>query len=155
MDKSSREKKDILIMGDFNINLLNYSNDKDTTTFLDTMFSSSFAPFITLAAKVGNTSETLIDNIFYNKPLSNDMIVGNLCSVISDHVIQFLVEPSFMHNSSKEQITKRCYKKFDKEKFKSDLGKVNWQKHCNNPDPFFSMEHFLKIVYMLLDTSTL
>ena len=51
-------------MGDFNINLLNYSNDKDTTTFLDTMFSSSFAPFITLTTKVGNTSETLIDNIF-------------------------------------------------------------------------------------------
>ena len=36
MDKLSREKKDILIMGDFNINLLNYNNDKDTTTtFLD------------------------------------------------------------------------------------------------------------------------
>ena len=37
-----------------------------------------------------------------------------------DHLIQFLVEPSsYMHNSSK-----RCYNKFDKEKFKSDLGKV-------------------------------
>ena len=35
MDKLSREKKDI--MGDFNINLLNYNNDKDTTTFLDTI----------------------------------------------------------------------------------------------------------------------
>ena len=63
MDKLSREKKDILIMGDFNINLLNYNNDKDTTTFLDTMFSNSFSPFITLPARVGNTSETLIDNI--------------------------------------------------------------------------------------------
>ena len=29
MDKLSREKKDILIMGDFKINLLNYNNDKD------------------------------------------------------------------------------------------------------------------------------
>ena len=49
------------------------------------------------------------------------MIAGNLCSVISDHLIQFLVELfSFMDNSSKEKITKRCFKKFDKEKFKSD-----------------------------------
>ena len=57
---------------------------------------------------------------------NNDMIAGNLSSVISDHLIQFLVAPSsFMPNSSKEKITKRCYKKFDKEKFKSDLGKVN------------------------------
>ena len=124
-DKLPRVKKDILIMGDFNINLLNYNNDKDTTTFLDTMFSNSFSPFITLPTRVGNTSETLIDNIFYNKPL-NDMTAGNLCTVISEHLIQFLVEPSsFMHNISNEKIAKRCYEKFDKEKFKSDLGKVN------------------------------
>ena len=143
MNKLLREKKDILIMGDLNINLLNY-NDKDTT-FLDTMFSNSFSPFITLPTRVGNTSETLIDNMFYNKPLNNDMIAGNLCSVISDQLIQFLIVPSsFMHNSSKEKITKRCYKKLDKEKFKFDLGKDNWQKHCNNPDRNVSMEHFLK-----------
>ena len=80
------------------------------------------------------------------------MIAGNLCSVISDHLIQFLVELfSFMDNSSKEKITKRCFKKFDKEKFKSDWGTVNSQKHCNNPDPNVSMEHFLKIVHALLD----
>ena len=107
MDKLSREKKDILIMDDFSINLLNYNNDKDTTTFLDTMFSNSFSPFITLPTRVGNTSETLIDNMFYNKPLNNDMIAGNLCSVISDHLTQFLVEPSsYMQNNSKENITK-------------------------------------------------
>ena len=108
-------------MGDFNINLLNYNNDEDTTTFLDTIVSNSFSPIMTLPTRVGNTSETLIDNIVDNKPLS-DMIAGNLCSVISDHLIQFLIESSsYMHNSSKEKITKRWYKKFDKEKFKSDF----------------------------------
>ena len=35
------------------------------------------------------------------------MIAGNLCSVISNHLIQSLVEPSsYVHNSSKEKITK-------------------------------------------------
>ena len=54
------------------------------------------------------------------------MVADNLCSIISDHLIQFLVEPySSMHNSSKEKITKRCYKEFDKEKLKPDLGKVS------------------------------
>ena len=71
------------------------------------------------------------------------MIARNLCSVIYGHLIQFLVEPSsYMYNSSKEKITKRWYKKLDKEKFKSDWGKVNWQKHCNNPDPNVFMELF-------------
>ena len=32
MDKLSREKKDIQVMGDFNSNLLSYNNDKDTTS---------------------------------------------------------------------------------------------------------------------------
>ena len=85
------------------------------------MFSNPFSPFITLPTRVGNTSGTLIVNIFYNKSFNNNMIAGNLCSVISDHLIQFLVELfSFMDNSSKAKITKRCFKKFDKEKFKSD-----------------------------------
>ena len=48
MHKLSREKKNILIMGDFNINLLNYNNDNDTTTFLDAIFPNSFLPLITL-----------------------------------------------------------------------------------------------------------
>ena len=46
--KLSREMKNVLIMGDFNINLLNYNNDNDTTTFLDTIFSNSFSLLITL-----------------------------------------------------------------------------------------------------------
>ena len=105
MDKLSRKKKDILIMSDFNINLLNYNNHKDSTTFLDTMFSNSFSLFITVPTRAEDTLITLIDNIFQNKPLNNDMIAGNLCSLISHYVIRFLVEPSsFTHNSSKDKI---------------------------------------------------
>ena len=127
MDKLSRETKVSWSWVISILTSLNCNNDKDTTTFLDTMFSNSFSPYNTLPTRVGNTSGTLIDNIFYNKPFNIDMIAGNLCSVISDNLIQFLVEPSsYMSNSSKEKIIKRCYKKFDKEKFKSDLEKVNW-----------------------------
>ena len=39
-------------MGNFNINLLNYNNAEDTTTFLDTMLSNSFSPFITLLTRL-------------------------------------------------------------------------------------------------------
>ena len=78
MDKLPREKKDIVIISHFNINLPNYNGDKYTTTFLDAMFSKFFSPCIIMLSRVVNTAETLIDNIFYNKPLNNDMIVGNV-----------------------------------------------------------------------------
>ena len=40
LDEFSNENKDIVIMGDFDINLINYNDDKKTGNFLGTMFSS-------------------------------------------------------------------------------------------------------------------
>ena len=82
-------------MGDFNINLITYNDDKNTGNFLDTMFSQSF--YLTLQHPL-ELEETLISNI---KPLNN-IISGNLSSIISDHLIQFLIEPlDFSEKSSK------------------------------------------------------
>ena len=46
LDQLCNENKDIMIIGDFNINLINYNDDKNTVTFLNTMFSQSFLPYI-------------------------------------------------------------------------------------------------------------
>ena len=66
LEKLSHEKKQIVIIGDFNINLLNYNN-KDTAHFLDTIYSS--LPFTNTSTRVPGHLKTLIDNIFYNKPM--------------------------------------------------------------------------------------
>ena len=79
-------------MGDFNINLITYNDDKNTGNFLDTMFSQSFLPYITTPTRITRNTKTFINNIYYNKPLSN-IISRNLSSIISDHLIQFLIEP--------------------------------------------------------------
>ena len=42
LDKLSNENKDIMIIGDFNINLISYNDDKNTGNFLDITFSQSF-----------------------------------------------------------------------------------------------------------------
>ena len=103
LDKLSNENKDIMIMGDFNINLINYNDDKNTGNFLDTMFSQSFLPYITTPTRITRNTKTLINNIYYNKPLNN-IISGNLSSIISDHLIQFLIKPiDFLEKSSNRQ----------------------------------------------------
>ena len=108
LDKLSNENKDIMIMGDFNVNLVNYNDDKNTGNFLDTMFSQSFLPYITISTRITRNTKTLIDNIYFNKPLNN-VISGNLSSIISDHLIQFLIEPSdFSEKSSKTLNRQRC-----------------------------------------------
>ena len=139
LERLSNENKQTLIMGDFNINLLNY-DDKNTANFLDTMFSYSYLPFINTPTIVTGDSKTLIDNIFYNKPMLN-ITAGNISSVISDHLIQFLIEPSSTI-AKLEQTCKlqRCYKNFDKTKFKNDLRKISWKEHCSNPDSNVALE---------------
>ena len=90
LDKLSNENKDTMIMGDFNVNFINCSDDKTISNFLDTMLSPSFLPFITTLTRITRNTKTLIDNIFCKKPL-NDIMSGNLSSIISD---QFSIEPS-------------------------------------------------------------
>ena len=150
LEKLSNENKQILIMGDFNINLPNY-DDKNNANFLDTMFFYSYLPFINTPTRVTGHSITLTDCIFYNKPMLN-INAGNIRSVISDHLIQFLIELSST-NAKLEQTCKlqRCYKNFDNTKFKNDLHKISRKEHCSNPDSNVALEHFLQIINKLLD----
>ena len=113
------------------------------SNFLDTILSQYILPFITTPTRITRNTETLIDNIFYNKPL-NDIMSGNLSSIISDHLIQFLIEPSKFTEKSPQMVYKqRCYKNFDKLQFRADLIKVNWGSFCHNPDLNSWSKHLL------------
>ena len=91
LEKLSHENMQILIVRDFNINLLNYYN-RNTANFLEAMFYYSYLPVINTPTRVTSHSKT-IDNIFYDTPMLN-ITAGNISSVISDHLIQFVIEPS-------------------------------------------------------------
>ena len=62
LEKLSHENKQILITGEFNINLFNY-DEKNTVNFLDTMFSYFYLPFINTPTRVTDHSKTLIDDL--------------------------------------------------------------------------------------------
>ena len=89
----SKEQKQVFLLGDLNINLLNYNYHQPTNDFLDSLASNSFIPYI--LHPIGNTShsKTLIDNTFSNY-ISHEVISGNIAATISDHLPQF----SFVRN---------------------------------------------------------
>ena len=76
LDKLSSENKDIMIMGDFNVNLINYNDDKNASNFSDTMLSHSFLPFITTIIRITKNTKTLKN---FLQPL-NDIMSGNTSS---------------------------------------------------------------------------
>ena len=65
LDVVSRENKEVYIMGDFNINLLN-SDDNHIVKFSTTLQSYAFTSHIDKPTRISCTSQTLIDNIFSN-----------------------------------------------------------------------------------------
>ena len=78
LDKLTYEKnKNIILLGDFNIDLLHYENDNHTRDFLDQMYTSSLSPQITIPTRITSRSKTLIDNIFTNNT-EEPCLSGNL-----------------------------------------------------------------------------
>ena len=80
----SKEHKQVFLLGDFDINLLNYNDHQPTNGFLDSLASISFIPYILHPTRITSHSKTLIDKIFSNY-ISREITSGNITSTISDH----------------------------------------------------------------------
>ena len=55
-----KEQKSIFLLGDFNVNLLNYNEHNQTNEFLDSLASNSFIPLILQPNRITSHSNTLI-----------------------------------------------------------------------------------------------
>ena len=104
LEKLSYENKQVMVMGDFNMNLLSYNTNKRIAQFLDELYTNSLIPYINLPTKITNQVEAVTDNIFYNK-INPEATAGNITTSIPDQLMQFLIEPS-PFTSNNEQTTK-------------------------------------------------
>ena len=152
IDKISKEKKTIILLGDFNINLLNTSHNENISNFLDTLGNHLILPQITLPTRITPDTKTLIDNIF-TSPIKFETFSGNLTTGISDHLPQFLlIKKSFKYKNSKN-IFVRDWKNFDEENFLLDFLASDWDTilALENKDPNFSFDSFFKQLSGLLN----
>ena len=95
LHKLSLENKSVILLGDFNVDLMKYDNHHSTSEFLDSLSSHLF-PHIIQPTRISNSSKTLID-IFSNTMIENT-ISGNLAATISDHLPQFIILPNIFSN---------------------------------------------------------
>ena len=66
LEKNSKEQKSILLLLNFNVNLMNYNAHNPADEFLDSLVSNSFIPLILQPTRITSHSNTLIVNIFSN-----------------------------------------------------------------------------------------
>ena len=89
LDTLSSENKTIVLLGDFNADLLKYDQNSNTSDFSDLMYSSLLFPHIS-NPNCTTTSSTLIGNIFTNN-YNSSFFSGNLVNSLSDYHAQFLI----------------------------------------------------------------
>ena len=78
-------KKEILGTGDFNINLLDYENNKTAQNFVNLMFRCGMVPAINKPTRVTRYTATAIDHIFTNSIINTEIKSAIIRADISDH----------------------------------------------------------------------
>ena len=124
-DKLTAENKQVYIAGDFNLDISNTKHNQ-SQLFFEIMMSNFLCPSITLPTKINSVRHTIIDNIFTNQVIP-DMISGNLCISISDHLPSFLLVPrGNQYHLPKQNFYKRDTKNFNRTDFILDFFEIDW-----------------------------
>ena len=130
------EKKQVYLMGDFNINILESSSHVPTAEFIETIYSHSFFPLITKPTRLQGNSATLIDNILCNDITNTDMVNGILYTDISDHFPVFCIDSKKERTCTDNPLTQtRIYSERSINKFKEYLNEVDWSEVTANDGP--------------------
>ena len=85
LDKVNNENKYCLVVGDFNINLLNTDSHTATEEFFVMITSYYFSPHILQPTRITHHSATLIDNILFNST-EHHTVSGNIVFDLTDHL---------------------------------------------------------------------
>ena len=99
LQELNRKHCEIILCGDYNIDLLKMYDRPKFVDFFDTFCSYNYLPKITLPTRLGENSATLIDNFFSN--LSVDCLTSPtyiITSQISDHMPYLMILNSVSKN---------------------------------------------------------
>ena len=102
MKNISKEQKSIFLLGDFNVNFLNYIEHNQINEFEDSLASTSFILLLLQPTKITSHSNSLLDNIFSNV-IDPDLISGNLTATIYNQLPQFAIIPNMFGNISRNK----------------------------------------------------
>ena len=127
----NNEKKECFIAGDYNIDLMKYSNNSNCSEFINSMSSSGFLPFILQPTRIAEFNATVIDNI-YSNVVNKDSLSGNILIKFADHLTQFISIDMEISKAKHTPIYRRDFTHFDEQLFKDDLSIQNWNPNNAN-----------------------
>lgn len=151
LDRISAEDKELILLGDFNFNLL--LPDSSNKKWLDIVNTNNLTQLITSATRVNDKTETLIDHIYTNNP---DNILESAVPIlsVSDHY-PVICTRKLLSNSDKgpvhKQITYRSHKHLNPNSFRTDVECQPWQLTEIYDDPNDALDCFLQMFCSVLN----
>lgn len=141
------------LMGDFNINLINHDSHAQTNDFLDLLYTSSFYPLINKPTRITAYSSTLIDNIFHNSFLNNQL-TGILYTDVSDHLPVFVMSKAgTVPSEGPNSIEYRRFNDRSIGQFREQLREFDWQELYNKVDSESAYNFFLENIQCMYNSS--
>ena len=146
-------KKEVIVAGDFNMNLLDFEQNKKVQYFLNIMFGHSMMPVINKLTRVTKNTATAIDHIFINSVTTTKFKTGIIKSDFSDRFPIFFVADCNIHiKETKERfLFRRDLSDISGEKFKYKLRTVSWDIITNSSDTNKAYDNFIEIFSSLYD----
>ena len=134
-----KRAEEIIISGDFNIDLNKHLTHSHTAEFLSLMLSNSFLPIITIPTRFSERNATLIDQIYSNKKEVN-FNAGVILTDLSDHLSCFYMNAKSGVKASQINEKSRHLTKKNIDKFSRSLSQTNWSEITRdlNPDSAFT-----------------
>ena len=141
----------LYICGDFNIDLLKYKKQLDTTNFLGVSYSYGIYPLFAKPTRINDKSATLIDNIFTND-LSNNIKSCILIDDITDHLPVLAVVSNVSPPVDKmDCIIRRKIIENNVNKLKNMLRIKSWASLYNYTDVNECYDYFIREFIGVLD----
>ena len=121
--KSTAEKKPYYLIGDLNINCLEYFENEKVSTFYNSLFECGAIALINKPTRVAEKSATIIDNVITTNIFNESLKKGIIKTDLSDHLLVFfsISTSKLSQNSSPIKVEKRFFNESNLASFKVTL----------------------------------
>ena len=135
-------------MGDLNINYLQQNNHRDIKTLISQW---GFSQIIKKATRTTDTSSTLIDLLFTNRP--NNVSKNDVIPItFRDHDLICCVRKLNWGKHPPKEINCRDYRNYSKERFCDELNSKDWRAVLNAKNVNVAWENMRDIIRSCLDS---
>ena len=154
--KSGKNRKNIVLAGDFNINFLDFETNKNVQDFLNIIFRYNMIPLTNKPTRVNRHSANAIDHIITNSVTGHNDFKSAITK--TDLLGHFPIASAIKTNETTQiPLVKPTYKRSCCEKnidrFKNILHNRNWDDIKKIEDPNKAYKYFLHIFIDIYDNS--